>query len=202
MPAPRRLHGERGAIIAEAALLTPFFVTLLFGMLEFGGAFRDYLTTANASANAARQAAIQGNNQTADWYILKAIQKTSSAMPSSQIQTVVIYKATGANDTGPTSACKTASVASTCNYYSASMIQTAFAAATAPLSYQTCNAGDPEASWCPTTRSVVVTGTGPDYVGVWIKVSHPWITGMFGQSLTLTSTSVIQLEPQKLNIGS
>ena len=67
MPAPRRLHGDRGSIIAEAALLTPFFITLLFGMLEFGGAFRDYLTVANASAAAAREGAIQGNNSTADW---------------------------------------------------------------------------------------------------------------------------------------
>ena len=36
----RRLRGDGGAIMAEAALLTPFFITLVFGMLEFGGAWR------------------------------------------------------------------------------------------------------------------------------------------------------------------
>ena len=48
--APVGCHGDGGAIIAEAALLTPFFITLLFGMLEFGGAFRDYLTLANGTS--------------------------------------------------------------------------------------------------------------------------------------------------------
>ncbi len=201
-PAPARFRGDRGAVIAEAALLTPFFVTLLFGMLEFGGAFRDYLTTENTSANGAREAAIQGDSVSADWYILNSIEKASSAMPSSQIQAVVIYKATGAADTGPTSSCKTGSVANVCNYYSPAMIQTAFAATSPPLNYQDCNAGDPEASWCPTTRSVVLTGTGPDYIGVYLRVTHPWITGLFGNSLTMTSTTVIQIEPEKLSVGS
>ena len=49
-----------GSIIAESALLVPFFVLLLFGMLEFGGAFRDYLTLSNGATTGARQAASPG----------------------------------------------------------------------------------------------------------------------------------------------
>ncbi|MGZ4729871.1 MAG: TadE/TadG family type IV pilus assembly protein, partial [Acidimicrobiales bacterium] len=72
-PRRRRFHGDDGSIIAESALLVPFFVLLLFGMLEFGGAFRDYLTLSNAASTGARQAGIQGNAASADWNIILAV---------------------------------------------------------------------------------------------------------------------------------
>jgi Flp pilus assembly protein TadG len=201
---PRRLNGDRGAVIAEAALLTPIFVALLFGILEFGGAYRDYLTLANATSVGARQAAIQGNSVSADWYILNAIKKATAAMPQSQILAVVVYDASKATDpatvTSPSqvnSGCLTGSVANYCNFYGPSQIPTAFAATTPPANYQDCTVGDPEANYCPTTRGVSLA-TGVDYVGVYVKITHPWITGLFGNSLTMTSNSVIQLEPQKL----
>ena len=52
-------------------------------------------------------------------------------------------------------------------------------------------------NWCPNTRSVSLD-VGVDYIGVYIKVSHPWITGLFGNTITLQQVSVIQLEPQQL----
>src|SRR5215204_6217762 len=85
LPKRRRFHGDDGSIIAESALLVPFFVLLLFGMLEFGGAFRDYLTLSNAASTGARQAGIQGNSASADWNIILAIKEASGAMPLGQI---------------------------------------------------------------------------------------------------------------------
>src|SRR4051794_27354160 len=91
LPRRPRFRGDDGSIIAESALLVPFFVLLLFGMLEFGGAFRDYLTLSNGATTGARQAAIQGNNASADWNIILAVKDSMRAMPLSQIKRIVIY---------------------------------------------------------------------------------------------------------------
>ncbi len=39
---------------------------------------------------------------------------------------------------------------------------------------------------------------GPDYVGVYVEITHKWITGLFGSSIKMSDTSVTRLEPQKL----
>jgi len=192
----RRLRGDGGAIMAEAALLTPFFITLVFGMLEFGGAFRDYLTIANGTSQGARQAAIQGNVSTADWYILHTVVTATSAMPMSQINYIVIYKA-GANVTGPPSGCLTAgSAANNCNRYSPTDLANLGTASTPPVNWL---ANTPDSgSWPAANRVVTVTGP-PDWIGIYINTTHPWITGLFGSDITLTNNTVTQLEPQKLS---
>ena len=58
-PRPGASAGDRGVrSIAEAAILTPLYIVFIFGILEFGGAFRDYLTLNNASGAGAREASI------------------------------------------------------------------------------------------------------------------------------------------------
>jgi len=193
-PAPRRLHGDGGSIIAEAALLTPFFITLMFGMLEFGGAFRDYLTLANGTASAARQAAIQGNSPVADWQILYSIEKSTLAMPFSQIQSVVIYKG-AADSSSPAANCTSLNQ---CNTYNATDLASMKACGTAPCGAWALNTYPAELTWNATTRQVLVNGP-PDYVGIYVTISHPWITGLFGNSLTMKSNNVAQIEPQKLS---
>lgn len=62
------------------------------------------------------------------------------------------------------------------------------------------NAGQsPDRYWCPGTRKDARSDNnraGPDYVGVWMKVKHPWVTRMFGADTTMTDQSVIQIEPR------
>ena len=54
--------------------------------------------------------------------------------------------------------------------------------------------------WCPTVRKSAQTGANgpPDYVGVFIRIKHPYITGLFGSSILMTKTSIIKIEPQSL----
>jgi Flp pilus assembly protein TadG len=216
-PRRRRFHGDDGSIIAEAALLSPFFFFLMFGMVETGGAYRDYLTVSNAAIAGARTAAIEGNASDADYQIISAIEKGSLAMPSSQILAVVIYKAQP-GDTSPSnenSSCLTGSVTGVCNYYSASDVTSIFNSTSETNQPGTsCVLTDDQHSWCPvattvtspaqTGRNVVLCSSctpaalTPDYIGVWIQITHPWITGIFGNSITLTGNAVLQLEPQKL----
>ena len=184
----------------EAAILTPIFLVVLFGVLEFGSTFRDYLTLSNTATAATRQEAIQGANHQADWETLKAIKKASGAFPLSDINYVVVWKASGPNDKVPT-ACKTASqtvgtaaapTAGSCNRFTVADINAANGAS------WTCAGSDPIKYWCPTTRQVGLTsngGSGPDYLGVYVSMTHKYATGFFGRSITLTDSSITKLEP-------
>ena len=90
--------------MAEAALVTPVFIFLVFGILEFGGSFRDYLTLNNGTQTGARRASIAANANDADWQILTTINREMAAMPQSQIQRIVVFHANGPTSAVP-SAC-------------------------------------------------------------------------------------------------
>lgn len=57
----------------------------------------------------------------------------------------------------------------------------------------------PDRFWCPGTRADARSDNnraGPDYVGVWMKVNHKWVTKLFGSNSVMTDQSVIQIEPR------
>ncbi len=68
------MHQERGAVMVEMAIVVPIFVLLLFGMLEFGLAFKDKLAMTHAVTRASRDAAVLGNEDIADIEILRAFE--------------------------------------------------------------------------------------------------------------------------------
>jgi Flp pilus assembly protein TadG len=207
----RRFRDDRGAIMAEAALITPFLLVMIFGILEFGGLFRDYLTLGNASAGATREAAIVGDANNADGLILESLAKAASAMPRGQVETIVVWHASGPNDSVPATCAAGTPVAGTsadevgsCNVYTNTGANPWWTWTSTTLT--NCSAVGPPPSpqrfWCPTWRKTAVKATNgngpPDYLGVYIKVRHPWITGLFGSSVVITNTSITHLETTAL----
>ena len=65
---------ERGAVLVEMAIVVPILILLVFGMLEFGLAFKDKLTMAHAVNQATRNATVLGTDQRADFEILSAFE--------------------------------------------------------------------------------------------------------------------------------
>src|SRR4051794_3677004 len=63
----RRTRSERGTVVVESALALPLFLLLIFGTMEFGLAFRSYLTLANSTRDAARFSSTLGNDADADF---------------------------------------------------------------------------------------------------------------------------------------
>ena len=53
-----RTSDERGQTLVEFAALLPVLCLLLFGIIQFGVAFHDYLTVTDASRVGARKAAV------------------------------------------------------------------------------------------------------------------------------------------------
>lgn len=190
VPGPAPGWRERGVTLIEAALITPVFLMLIFGVIELGLAMNDNLALSHSTRAGTRVASASGNDLLSDYGILRSIARESSAIPRRQIKLIVVYKASGIG-AAPTSACQGGTaVPGVCNVYREGDLSRAKAGFG-------CGTGEPDASWCPQDRWVTLTPSRqPDYVGVWMKIEHPWVTRMFGSTLTLTDSSVIQLEPR------
>jgi hypothetical protein len=53
-----RGRGERGAALVELAIILPLFVILVFGIIEFGLTYNNYITIRQGTREAARQGAV------------------------------------------------------------------------------------------------------------------------------------------------
>jgi len=192
----RRARGSRGATLVEAAIITPVFLLFIFGIFEFGFAFRDFLGVANVTRDAARESSVAGDITDADYRMLRAVQRSGAALPDGAIDRLVIFEATGPTDDVP-AACKAGTpVTGVCNVYSSADL-------TIPeieFGCQEVALGDPYDSpdrfWCPRDREVSV-GSGLDYVGIYVRITHDYITGLFGNSVTFEDQMILKMEPQE-----
>jgi hypothetical protein len=176
--------------VIEAAFITPVFFILVLGIAEIGLAMNDYLALAHSVRGGARTASASGNDVFADWGILTSIERESSAIERTKIKQIVVYKPSSFGE-APTATCQAGNaVSGVCNVYTVADLarpQTDFGCRTDRSL---------DKYWCPSDRKVSLSGTGSDYVGVWMKIEHPWLTKMFGNVKTLTDSSVIRLEPR------
>lgn len=186
----RRQDRERGASLLEFTLVAPILLLLTFGTFEFGMFFKDYLSVANTTRAGARVGSAAGSGADADYQILQAVKAAAAALPggANAIEQISIYKSTSTAG-GPTTTCQTTSSAGDkCNVYTAS-------AFSQPLSRFGCGAGSIDFVWCPTTRSDS-QAVGPDYIGVWVKTTHGFVTKMFGTSRVIADHVVMRIEPR------
>jgi Flp pilus assembly protein TadG len=186
----RHSSRERGAALVEFALIAPVLMLLVFGAIEYGMFFKDYLTVANTTRTGARVGSAAGSSADADYQILQSVKAAAAALPSgaNSIQQITIYKSTLAGG-GPTTTCQTtSSAADKCNTYTAS-------AFSQPSSKFGCGAGSIDSVWCPTTREDS-QAIGPDYIGVWVKTTHGFVTKLFGTSRVIGDSVVMRIEPK------
>jgi hypothetical protein len=188
-----RGRGERGAALVEMVLIVPVLLTLALGVAEFGLGWKDSLTVSNAMRAGARVGSSAANARTADYEVLQAVEAALESIPNDAIEQIVIYEANGPDGVIPTD-CADGNPGPTCNVYVAADLDrpdTDFAGGT-------CAASSPDWNWCPTDRLARQSGVGgpPDYLGVWIRIRHDFVTGFFGGSMTITDSAVMRLEPQ------
>ncbi len=190
-----KTRNERGASLVEGVLVAPLFFLMIFTVFEFGLVFRQYLTVSSADRNATRTASAAGNAAQADYLTLQAIVRSTRAISSSELRSIVIFKATGPKSSITTDSslipCLTASQANLCNRYVASDLtrpSTQFGDCTASSS-------TPDRFWCPTSRKIAASAP-PDYVGVYITSRYDSITGIFGKNFNFSEQTIYRLEPQ------
>jgi Flp pilus assembly protein TadG len=192
----QRIRGDEGAVVIEFALVLPFLLLLVSGVLEFGQAFRSQETIAVAARAGMRQASNLGKDRAADSLALQSIVSTLSSAKNITVNRIVIYRTT-ANDGSPTSAlCLTQAsggVIAACNIYTWANAQAA------PVGFTAVCTGNSGAAldhwWCPTDRKSSLTDP-PDYLGVYINATYNGVTGILpGRQITLTDRAVARIEP-------
>lgn len=192
--APSNRWRERGAALVEASLVTGLFLMLIFFIFEMGFLFRDSLTTSNASREAARAASTLGRDADADYYTIRNAEHGLEAMGLQSLDVLVVFKASGPNDTVPGS-CLSSSQVGLCNRYTpVDFFAEKEDAAGVPTGKFGC--GTLDFNWCPTTRETKAS-VGPDYVGVYIRTKHGYLTGMFGAQTDLEATTILRIEPDE-----
>jgi Flp pilus assembly protein TadG len=173
---------EQGATLVEAALLMPILILLVFGIIEFGMAFKDSLSVSSATRSGARTATAEPRTASYATDTAAAVAKVLSALPSNGPQQLWIYKAdsNGMPDSGNfTAQCNV------CVIYNWDPTTRAWNTS-APVRNNWPATGTGGQNACSSTA---------DSVGIWLKANHKMVTGLFGSAMTLTDHTVMRLEP-------
>ena len=184
----RRRDQDEGAVLVETALVGIVLLTLLFGVIELGLAWQDDRSVSSATRAGARTGSNAGNDRLADYKILQTLRDGLARFSPDQILAIVVYEPATADDAVPPDCTTGTPVSGTCNVYTAADL-------TRPASdfggTTRCTDTAPDRFWCPSDREVA-----PDvYVGVWVKVRHEYLTGLFGSGVTITHSAVVPAEP-------
>ena len=195
--------------MAEAALVSPIFLLVVFGVFEFGLAYRDVLTVGDAATEGARVGAIQGpdvtpNGETADFSVVNAIRDGLAGLDPNNIGTIVVFKA-GPVTSGPAisqvpAACRNGptSTSSHCNTYPP--VAAYAAIQSGDVDYFKCiRVGDPACGWNPVNRVDGPLTADVEFLGVFVRYRHTYVTGFFGRSFTIERAAIMRLEPGELN---
>ncbi len=168
---------ERGAALVEFALVIPILIALTFGIIEFSSAFHVRSTASDAARAGARVGSAQATNPAFATSVVQAVNAAFSTIPANEPQELWIYKANNAGYPG--SGTGFSSCSGNCIKYTWSKSARAF----------TGSSG----GWAATSHQVCKQPY--DEIGVYVKVNHPFITKIFGSSLTITDHAVFRFEP-------
>jgi hypothetical protein len=181
-----RCTGDGGAVLVEAVFIFPvvFFITM--AILEYGMLFAAQSTTQSSTRDGARFAsanfAVAGSNQAAADEVKDAVAQDLSARTGfdTPVQ-MLVYKAdANGNPVGGT----LASCTSSCYHY------------TWNGSAFVYDGSSP--TW--TNPQACINSANPiDSIGVYVEMTHNFITNAFGSSQTLKEHTVTRLEPLPLS---
>ena len=198
---------EDGAVAVEAALVMPLLALLVFGMIEFAFVMRDYTVIASDTRIGARLAStaanagpgtcnntepnpppcVSGDAPALAQLAADTIQRAGTAMPPDNINYLLIYKA---NDKGFPGADGSTTMPTSC------------AAVTACVKFTWVKSQDAfrykDGKWLSSTISACFPGTATnplDRVGVYLNTSHKMLTGLFGATIGLSDSTVMNFEP-------
>jgi hypothetical protein len=154
------------------------------------------------------------NDATADFVTIKKMRQALGALPVGSVDRIVIFKAEdptfGGVEEQLSEVCKTGpgtagsgapNYVGACNVYDD--VEEAFRAyENKNIGYFSCiiDNASRECNWPGRVRNnspinPILNHPGPDYLGVWVRINRPYITGIFGSDLEITDAAVVRLEP-------
>ncbi len=182
---------ERGATLVEAALVYALLFLTLFAVVEFGLAFKDWLSVSHASREGARTGATYGNDPRTNIAVLRDIDRTLAPAGIADGIRVTIF------DAGPGSGSDSYTYTpSTPDCTDNSPV--GLPPLTGCCEWSPC----PEPfrdtyavpSWDPATRDVEAPDL--DRIGVEVAFTHQWVTNFILDSSDFTTVTDYRIEPQ------
>jgi hypothetical protein len=179
----RRARGEKGAVAIEAAILTPLLLLLVFGIIEFGMLFKDWLAVTSSVRAGARMASAEPRISTFAQDAADQVAREGAALDMGNVQELWVYKAqtTGSNAGYPVGGDSSFSGCSACVKFHWNESQKKFV----PYS----------STWASTAQNACQPDANHDSVGVYLEITHPAVTGLIFNSMTLKEHTVMSLEP-------
>lgn len=182
-PRPGPATGERGAIAVEFAVAASLLVFLFFSVLEMGVLLRTRSVITDASREGTRVAAAQPRVENWQDQSIAAINGVAQSQTNNPIDYVVIYRADP----------------STGDHFLGENLETC---TTSCWRYEWKNGGFEEklgATWEWDDISACGGVLDTDWVAVYIRGHHDWVTGLLGTSRVYTDTTVMRFEPMGTN---
>jgi hypothetical protein len=167
---------DRGVAAVEAAIITPIFLLLVFGIIEFGLVFKDQLAITSAVRAGARIASAEPRIATFADDAAAQVAQEGSALDMKDVKELWVYRADGSGH--PQGAGGTFGSCST------DCIKYTWSGSTFVKSGGTWDS----------TKQNACQGT-QDSVGVYLSFNHPGVTQTFFNAIGLSSYTVMRLEP-------
>jgi hypothetical protein len=198
----RRTRDQRGAVAVEAALVLPILFTMLFGIIELTMLVKDQIATTSAARIGARVAAtgagagpgtcdmagvdpppcLDGDAPKLAQEAANAIQRSGLSMPKDSIDYILVYQA---NAQGFPGANGSTTMPTSC--------------ATVPncVKFKWWDPNDAfrykDGTWHSTDINACLNRG--DEVGIYMHATHSWVTGLFGDGVTVDDRAVFRFEP-------
>lgn len=186
------IAGERGASAVEAALVTPVVMALLFGIVEMGFLFKDYLAVAGAVRSGVRIASASPRTGTFAQATANKVARTGGAMNMKDVEALWVYKV------DPLYPAADRPVGYT--DFSNCTVCVKFQWDTGTKLFVKTSDNWPASSQNACSSSSI--GGPPDRIGVFLKIRHDPITGLvFGDSIHVSEASILSLEPMPVSGG-
>lgn len=187
----RRLRSERGAALVESAIVVPFVLLLLFGIIEYGLVFMDASGYSSSTRSGARAAVAASRNPTYQDMTRRAVESTMANVSGGSPRTLVVYRADPVTGNPRTWNGRDYTSCSQCWVYRWD--------GSKPTGEKWV---DQRTSTWPATSQYACGDAATDVLGVWVEGRHDFITGLFGSGMDLRERTVMRLEPQPSSGGA
>lgn len=181
----RSKRNESAAVLVEAAIVTPLFVLLLMAVAWGSLLFYTGLTVGHNAKVGARAGSVASTAPDADYQILSAIKPTLSTLQTSNVQRIVVYRATGF-DQAPPQSCVDGIASASCNVYTGADLNRA-------SSTFGSGGNGTDQNFSPTLRSGSLGS--PTYLGVYVRAYAPFTSMGLPGPRTISKYQVLAVEP-------
>jgi Flp pilus assembly protein TadG len=167
----------------------PLLITLVMGIIEFGMVFSDVQTVGSATRAGARSAVAYSRQSGYDQQAVDAVASALTARTTGTPLELWIYKVassgTAKENGAPEGYPNFENCTTSCQKYTWDSVTKTWVK-------------DVTTTWLYTDMNACTLPL--DELGVRIKVQHDLVTGLFGDTITLTDKTIMRLEPQPLSV--